>query len=114
MTDDVTRRTWLAAERTFLAWSRSGLAAFAVAIAMGRVVPALTHQGTPWPDLVAGLGYGLLGTGFLGYGLYRHRSMNAVLSEGGFQRLPDWVAVVIAVYGIALGLFTTGVVVANA
>jgi uncharacterized membrane protein YidH (DUF202 family) len=36
---DPTRRTWLAAERTWLAWWRSGIAAAAAAIGVGRLVP---------------------------------------------------------------------------
>jgi uncharacterized membrane protein YidH (DUF202 family) len=38
--DDDTRRTYLAEERTLLAWWRSGLAALAVASAVGRLVPS--------------------------------------------------------------------------
>ncbi|MGH2744250.1 MAG: DUF202 domain-containing protein, partial [Thermoleophilaceae bacterium] len=37
--DDVTRRTLLAAERTWLAWWRSGIAAATAAVAVGGVVP---------------------------------------------------------------------------
>ena len=40
--EDATRRTRLAAERTYLAWWRSALGAFAVALAAGKLVPALT------------------------------------------------------------------------
>ena len=32
----VLRRTWLAAERTYLAWLRTGLGAIGVALAVGR------------------------------------------------------------------------------
>src|ERR1043166_8707504 len=39
---DATRRTRLASERTYLAWWRTGLTAFAVAFGAGRVVPELT------------------------------------------------------------------------
>ncbi len=39
---DATRRTRLAAERTYLAWRRSALAAFAVSVGVGKVVPELT------------------------------------------------------------------------
>src|SRR5277367_6093930 len=38
---DATRRTRLANERTYLAWWRTGLAAFAVSLAAGRLVPAI-------------------------------------------------------------------------
>jgi uncharacterized membrane protein YidH (DUF202 family) len=38
---DVTRRTHLAAERTCLAWWRTGIATIAAAVGVGGVVPAL-------------------------------------------------------------------------
>ena len=38
---DATRRTRLANERTYLAWWRTGLAAFAVSLGAGRLVPAI-------------------------------------------------------------------------
>src|SRR2546430_8851734 len=37
---DATRRTWLANERTWLAWVRPGLTATAVALALGKVFPS--------------------------------------------------------------------------
>ncbi|MBA3261818.1 MAG: DUF202 domain-containing protein [Thermoleophilaceae bacterium] len=39
--DDVTRRTRLAAERTWLAWWRSGIAAATAAVGVGGVLPSL-------------------------------------------------------------------------
>jgi uncharacterized membrane protein YidH (DUF202 family) len=39
---DATRRTRLAGERTYLAWWRSALAAFAVSLGVGKIVPELT------------------------------------------------------------------------
>jgi uncharacterized membrane protein YidH (DUF202 family) len=109
-TNDENRRTWLAGERTFLAWSRNGLAALAVAIAMGRIVPDLTTHTVNWPYLAAGAGYGLLGIAFLLYGMFRHIELDEVLARGGFRRLPGWVTVGFSFYGVGLGLFTTVVV----
>ena len=42
---DASRRTWLAAERTVLAWLRTGLTATAVALGVGKVVPDLRSGG---------------------------------------------------------------------
>ncbi len=39
---DATRRTHLANERTYLAWWRTGLAALAVSLGAGKLVPPLT------------------------------------------------------------------------
>jgi putative membrane protein len=46
--EDATRRTRLAAERTYLAWWRSGVAALAVGLAAGKLVPELSG-GPSWP-----------------------------------------------------------------
>ena len=64
---DGLRRTWLASERTYLAWLRTGLASFAVSIGVGKVVPALTG-GAQWPYAVLGVAFALLGVGLVGYG----------------------------------------------
>ncbi|HSL64140.1 MAG TPA: DUF202 domain-containing protein [Gaiellaceae bacterium] len=58
---DPTRRTRLANERTFLAWWRSGLTAFAVAIGAGKLVPAVADDVEPWPYELLGSGFGALG-----------------------------------------------------
>src|SRR5215207_9302116 len=56
---DATRRTRLANERTYLAWWRTGLTAFAVSLGAGKLVPALTDE-TRWPYVVVGVGFALL------------------------------------------------------
>ncbi len=84
--DDVTRRTWLAAERTWLAWWRTGLGAGAVALAIGRLVPVVTH-GARWPFQVIGIGYGMLAIAALVAGAIRqHRTADA-LRRGSYEAL---------------------------
>jgi putative membrane protein len=56
---DATRRTYLASERTELAWRRTGLTALAVALGVGRVVPGLDDGSTRWPYEPAGAGVAL-------------------------------------------------------
>jgi putative membrane protein len=46
---DASRRTYLAGERTQLAWWRTGLTALAVALGVGRVVPELSKSAARWP-----------------------------------------------------------------
>lgn len=58
---DATRRTYLAGERTQLAWWRTGLTALAVALGVGRVVPELSGSGARWPYVIAGVGFALWG-----------------------------------------------------
>ena len=47
-TQDAARRTRLANERTYLAWWRTGLAAFAVCIGIGRIVPGVSRLAADW------------------------------------------------------------------
>ena len=105
-TGDASRRTWLAGERTFLAWSRNGLGALAVAIAMGRIVPGLGNSDYRWLYTVAGISYAVLGMAFIVYGFHRQRNLGELIGKGGFQKLPPVVAGSIAAYGVALGLLT--------
>jgi uncharacterized membrane protein YidH (DUF202 family) len=55
LVDSAPRRTWLAAERTYLAWLRTGLGALGLALAVGRLLPALID--------VSHVEFGLLGIG---------------------------------------------------
>src|SRR5215208_1681458 len=82
-TIDATRRTRLANERTYLAWWRTGLTAFAVSIGTGRIVPALTHEGS-WAYIVVGIGFALLGVAFVGYGFKRLREVDAAIAKGEY------------------------------
>src|SRR3954451_8456442 len=79
---DATRRTWLAGERTVLAWLRTGLTATAVALAVGKVVPDLRSGGTSWPFVVLGAGYALLGVLIVIYGLRRGREVDRAIRAG--------------------------------
>ena len=78
-------RTRLANERTYLAWWRTALAAFAVALAIGRLTPDLLNHPTRWPYVVVGAGYGALGVAIAVYGLTRHRAVNRAVSH---RRVP--------------------------
>jgi putative membrane protein len=102
---DATRRTHLANERTYLAWWRSGLTAYAVSVGVGRVVPELADTAR-WPYAIAGVGFALLGTFFVGYGAHRQRAVEESLTRGEFSPPDRTVLVVLATTGIALGLLT--------
>jgi putative membrane protein len=111
--DDVTRRTLLASERTYLAWWRTGLTAFAVSLAAGQIVPALTDD-PRWPYTLIGAAFALLGIGFTYVAYAREREVGRALREGGYappsDRLLSGLTVVGVVLGIALLLviLTTG------
>ena len=74
MEDDPVRRTNLAVERTYLAWWRTGLTAFAVALATARVVPELARSKVQWPYTGLGIGFALMGIACVAYAERRRRA----------------------------------------
>lgn len=84
MFGDATRRTYLSGERTLLAWWRSSLAAIAVALAVGRLVPAISN-GPKAPFLVLGVGYAVAAIVFVVYGTMRQRIVDRALAAGRFE-----------------------------
>ena len=103
---DASRRTYLAGERTQLAWWRTGLTALAVALGVGRVVPELDKSAARWPYVVAGVGFALWGLLALAYGTASRNAMEKALREGRFHEAPAWPLRTLTVTGIALGLLT--------
>jgi len=102
---DATRRTYLAAERTYLAWWRTGLTALAVSIGFGKIVPGVANV-VRWPYELAGAGYALIGIFFIAYGALRQRAIDRALARGEYV-LPDpRLPLFLAVAGVALGLLT--------
>lgn len=107
------RATSLAAERTWLAWWRTGIATGAVALAVGRLLPGLTG-GARWPFRLVGIGYGLLSVAILVVGAVRQRRASAALRSGEFRELNlslvDWLTAaavglsVVAVVLVAIAL----------
>src|SRR5829696_4874123 len=84
---DATRRTRLANERTYLAWWRTGLTAFAVSLGAGKLVPALTDEAR-WPYVIIGVGFALLGVAFVLYGFARQRAVETAIARGEYAH-PD-------------------------
>jgi inner membrane protein YidH len=103
---DASRRTQLAGERTQLAWWRTGLAALAVALGVGRVVPDLSNTRATWPYVVAGVGFALWGILAIAYGTANREAMQRALKEGRFHEAPTWPLRTLAIAGIGLGLLT--------
>jgi len=102
---DATRRTRLATERTYLAWWRTGLTAFAVSLGAGRLVPAIAGGPQILYSLV-GILFALLGVTLIAYGRHRSREVDAAISEGRYERADERVlaptALVAAVGGVLL------------
>jgi uncharacterized membrane protein YidH (DUF202 family) len=102
---DPTRRTYLAEERTLLAWWRSGLAAMAVALAVGRLLPALLDERDTTGFVALGAGFALLGIALVLLGALRNRAVERSLASGTFHALPGAVtwAITGALLVLALG-----------
>jgi putative membrane protein len=104
--EDVTpRRTWLAAERTFLAWWRTALATAVAAIAVGRFLPeAIGHR--VWPYVLLGLGYCVVAVGIFVAGMLRHREIDRALRGAEYRPLSDRLVLLLSIAGVALTLVT--------
>jgi putative membrane protein len=103
--DSAPRRTWLAAERTYLAWVRTAFGALGMALAVGRLLPALAD--------VSHVAFGLLGAAYGGFGLlmlvlaaYRSRGVRGALAAQ--EPLPEhsWTLTLVTAYGLVLGALT--------
>lgn len=108
--EDATRRTRLANERTYLAWWRTGLTAFAVGVGAGKIAPELAG-GPSWPYVAVGVAFTVLGVVFVGYGFRRLREVDEALARGDWARPDDRVIGVLAAAGIVLGLLTVALLV---
>jgi len=97
-------RTRLAAERTMLAWWRTGLAALAVALAVGRLLPEFDTDSQSWPYVVIGLGFAFYGIGLFVFGTLRGAQASIDTSPG---------AASLAIAGILLGLVTAALIAAG-
>ena len=107
---DVTRRTRLAAERTWLAWWRTGIAVTTASIAVGGLVPQLV-EGTGWPYIVLGIGYALLAVAMFAAGELRRRAVDEALDVGGYAPLPAVWTMTLSGAGGALAVATLLVVI---
>jgi putative membrane protein len=100
---DATRRTRLANERTYLAWWRTCLAAFAVSIGSGKLVPVLA-TGRTWPFTLIGIGFAILGILCAVYAFVRYREVEDAVRRSEFAPPDDRVIAVLSGLAAALGL----------
>ncbi len=107
---DASRRTHLANERTYLAWWRSGLAAIALAVAIGAVLPQLSDGDSDTGLVGVGVGFGVLGVAVVIYGAVRERVVARALAAGGYEPLPARATVALAAAAALLGIAAVVVV----
>jgi putative membrane protein len=110
---DATRRTWLASERTVLAWLRTGLTATAVALGVGKIIPDLREGGSNWPFVALGAGYALLGVLIVAYGMWRGRAVDRAIRAGHWLPPDDWAMWLVGAVSIGLGVIAAVVIVAD-
>lgn len=109
---DQARRTSMAAERTWLAWWRTALAASAGALGVGRLAPELLGVAS-WPYVALGCAYALLAIGLLTVGARRQRELEHALRTGGHMPLHFGTVAVFTIGGTVLALATMVLVVAQ-
>jgi putative membrane protein len=109
---DQARRTSMAAERTWLAWWRTALAASVGALGVGRLAPELLDVAA-WPYAVLGCGYASLAIGLLIVGAQRQRELEHALRSGGHVPLRFRTVAVFTVGGVALAAMTVVLVIAQ-
>ena len=111
-TTDVVQRTDMAAERTWLAWWRTALAATAGSLGVGRLAPELLGVAS-WPYVVLGMGYAALAVGLLTMGARRQRELSRAVHRDLPAPLSFRVVAVFTLGGVALVLTTMVLVVAQ-
>ena len=97
---------------TYLAWWRTGLTTFAVALGAGKLVPELSG-GAAWPYEVIGVGFALVGVLFIAYAYVRQKRVEEALARGDYAPFETKVGLVFAALGVLLGLATIAIVVAH-
>lgn len=100
--EDATRRTHLANERTYLAWWRTGLTAFAAAVGTGKLVPELS-AGSNDGYTAVGVAFALLGVACCGFAVTRFRAVEAALARGDFAPPQAWTVTALGTLGALIG-----------
>jgi putative membrane protein len=110
LTDSAPRRTWLAAERTYLAWLRTGLGALGISLAVGRLLPALIDAEHVAFGLL-GVGYAALGVLLLVLSAYRTHRVRAALAAQRPLPTDGWTVWLLTAVSLALAAGTIALVV---
>jgi uncharacterized membrane protein YidH (DUF202 family) len=105
---EASRNTYLAQERTLLAWWRTALGTIAVAVAIGSILPKLA-QLPKAPFVVLGAGYAGLSLWFVLRGTYRNWTVDRALAQGRYRLLNRYMIIALSSYMTVLVAATTWV-----
>ena len=109
---EASRRTYLAGERTELAWWRTGLTSLAVGLGAGKLVPKLSG-GAAWPFELVGTAFAVTGIAFIAYAYIRQKQVEDAVARGSYAAFNPSASLSFAAVGILLGLGTTIVILAG-
>jgi len=84
-----------------LAWWRTGLGTIAVAVAIGRLVPAVSKAPRA-PFLWIGVGFGVLALAMIVFGALRQQQVTRALAEGEYAELNPAVVLAMTILMTAL------------
>jgi uncharacterized membrane protein YidH (DUF202 family) len=104
------RRTSLAGTSTLLAWWRTGLAAIAVALSVGRLLPELAPGASHWPYVVLGIAFSIYGIAFFLVGMRRMRAFERRLDPEVERSTEDQLLGALTGAGVLLGLGALAVI----
>src|SRR4051794_40363206 len=102
----------MAAERTWLAWWRTALAAMVGALGVGRLAPELLDV-APWPYVILGAGYAGVAVALLLVGGRRQAELQRAISSGAPVPLSFGVVALFTLTGVVLALLTVVLVIAQ-
>jgi putative membrane protein len=102
---DASRRTYFAEERTILAWWRTGISSAGVALAVGAIVPHVTHLSRT-RFVALGAGYGVLALFFVIGGNLRAKASDRALAHRNYADFSGLVMTIATCYISVLVILT--------
>jgi len=107
------RRTMLAAERTQLAWWRTGFALLAVGLAVGKIIPQLAGDEIVWPYTVLGACFGVFAIVMTLQGSHRRSQVETAVETGQPVRTSQLLQTLLTAGAVLLALATTAMIIFN-